>query len=330
MITSESPTQSVSPHYNPVDSLGSQEQHPFMRFRPPPAAFPGAAELLSGNAETTPKVYAGSGVASAEAAAAELPKGEPIAYDKWGRPSIVRQINPETGAARTIVKNDDGSHRVFGEHTVASLTGSHKDEASKWVKELSGLQLRGLLHEVGQRLLEGSRLYHGRLSQLEEIGEHLNYACFGLTADATDKELDLAYRKLAKQMHPDKNGGTEEAKRRFQFMKERYEALKRRRSEEDDSQEDEELEHGGCLLDGTAPETGNEGTRQKKQKNKKQDSDEEEKTEEKAGRIEYDPDDPDSMVKCVLEMTNQLKNIEIQMQELMKELDKTKRQTEAI
>jgi len=344
MVTSETPRQRVLPHCNPVDSSCSQERHPFMRFGPPPAAIPGAAELLSSkaapnpvpqprsagvwsgaevsNENTTPKVDAGNGAASAEAAASELPNGEPVAYDEWGRLSIVRQINPETGAARTIVKNDDGTHRIFGEHTVASLTGSLKDEASKWVKKLSCRQLHGLTHEVGQRLLEGSSLYHGRLSQLEEIACHLNYAYFGLTADASEKELDLAYRKLAKQMHPDKNGGTEEAKKRFQFMKDRYEALKKRLREEDDS-EDEELEHGGYLLDGTAPETGNEGTRGKKKK-KKQDSDEEEKTDEKAGRIEYDPDNFDSMIKCVLKMTTQLKNIEIQMQELMKELERHK------
>merc|ERR1712146_14573 len=40
-------------------------------------------------------------------------------------------------------------------------------------------------------------------------------------------------------MHPDKNGGTEEAKQRFIQMKERYEALKKRR------------ESGG--VSGTAP-----------------------------------------------------------------------------
>merc|ERR1719356_1620277 len=68
------------------------------------------------------------------------------------------------------------------------------------------------------------------------MGEHLNYIYFGLTADASDKDLDNAYRKLAKKMHPDKNGGTEEAKKRFQQMKERYEAIKRKRNEEGDSE----------------------------------------------------------------------------------------------
>merc|ERR1719281_1042373 len=66
------------------------------------------------------------------------------------------------------------------------------------------------------------------------MGEQLNYHYFGLTADASDKDLDNAYRKLAKQMHPDKNGGTDAAKKRFQQMKERYEAIKKKRQEEEE------------------------------------------------------------------------------------------------
>merc|ERR1719188_2712542 len=53
---------------------------------------------------------------------------------------------------------------------------------------------------------------------------------FGLSLEASDKDVDNAYRKKARQMHPDKNGGTDEAKKRFQEMKERYEELKKKRS----------------------------------------------------------------------------------------------------
>merc|ERR1739848_197217 len=53
-------------------------------------------------------------------------------------------------------------------------------------------------------------------------------AFFGLDYQSTVKDLDKAYRKKAKLLHPDKNGNTEEAKLRFQEMKDRYERLRKR------------------------------------------------------------------------------------------------------
>lgn len=243
--------------------------------------------------------------------------GEPIAFDEYGRPTIVRQINPETGAARTIVINDDGSHRVFGEHTVGSLTNSNEDESKTWIDALSCHQLRGLVHEVGQRLLEGSRLYHARLNQLEKMGEQLNYIYFGLTADASDKDLDNAYRKLAKKMHPDKNGGTEAAKKRFQQMKERYEVIKKARNQDEDDDDDGP---------DSAPEPDDDDGGAKKLKDRKPTKKEKEEAaaaEEAADKnssIEYDPQDRESMHKTVGKMLGQLKNVEIQMKVVVKEL----------
>merc|ERR1712193_21525 len=92
-------------------------------------------------------------------------------------------------------------------------------------------QLHGLVHEVGQRLVETSQRCQIRMKEREAIQEVYDYASLGLSPDASEKELDAAYRKLAKRMHPDKNGGTEEAKAKFQRMKECYEELKRRRQE---------------------------------------------------------------------------------------------------
>jgi hypothetical protein len=252
-----------------------------------------------------------------------LPLGEAICYDEYGRPIIVRQINPETGAARTIVLNEDGSHRVFGEHTVASLTNSSKDESKVWLNALDCQQMRGLVHEVGQRLLEGSRLYHGRLNQLEKMGENLNYIYFGLTYDASDRDLENAYRKLAKKLHPDKNGGTDEAKKRFQQMKERYEAIKKKRNEDCEAESD----------DGGPPESEEDEDALKKLKDKKRkDNDaedaaaKEEDAADKASSIEYDPQDRDSMEKTVCKMLGQLKNVEIQMKVVVKELSRVSSQ----
>jgi len=254
-----------------------------------------------------------------------LPLGETIALDEYGRPSIVRQINPDSGAARTVVLNDDGSHRVFGEHTVSSLTNSNKDESRVWLDALSCHQLRGLVHEVGQRLLEGSRLYHARLNQLDKWGEHLNYVYFGLTTDASDRDLENAYRKLAKKLHPDKNGGTEVAKKRFQQMKERYEAIKKKRNEDCEADSDNE----------GPPESDEEGATKKLKDSKRKDDDDaaannaEEDAADKASSIEYDPQDRVSMEKTVGKMLGQLKNVEIQMKVVVKELGRISTQVPA-
>lgn len=277
--------------------------------------------------------------------------------------------------------NDDGSTRVFGENTVASLTSSTASDAARWAMGLTNHQLRGLVHEVGQRLLEGSRLYHARLAQLERIGEDANYRFFGLQAGASEKDLDNAYRRLARQWHPDKNGGTEEAKRRFQNMKERYEALKKRREEapaaqgggggrpgrsrskerqeedeespqnnpenedEDDDRQSAKSDGGDAagegsgavgarlsIKDGDKPSPPREDKSREKSAVDSDDEDDregrgrggkkEDEDEARATSIEYDPSDKDSMVKTVSRMVKQLKNIEIQMKVLVKELSR--------
>jgi len=151
--------------------------------------------------------------------------GEPVAYNEQGRPVIVRQVDDD-GQARTICQNEDGSLKVFGVNTVSSLLSSKEVDAKRWVGSLSDRQIRALVHEFGHRLVHTSRQYTAHRSELEHQAKRADYAYFGLSEGATEKDLSVAYRKMAKRMHPDKNGGTEEAKRRFQAMKERYEHLK--------------------------------------------------------------------------------------------------------
>merc|ERR1711933_54148 len=111
---------------------------------------------------------------------------------------------------------------------MALALSSSQGEAHDWFQALSDYQLRGLVHELGQRLLEASSTYQARLKQYEGISEKADLQFFGLGDDATDRDLDVAYRQLSKKMHPDKNGGTEESKQRFQEMKTRYEELKKK------------------------------------------------------------------------------------------------------
>jgi curved DNA-binding protein CbpA len=50
----------------------------------------------------------------------------------------------------------------------------------------------------------------------------------GVPPNASPEELHDAYRRLVKQHHPDHNGGTPEATRRFQEIQEAYDELRNR------------------------------------------------------------------------------------------------------
>uniref|UniRef100_A0A7S2GJI2 J domain-containing protein n=1 Tax=Alexandrium andersonii TaxID=327968 RepID=A0A7S2GJI2_9DINO len=151
--------------------------------------------------------------------------GQPVAYDDDGRLVIARQCDDD-GSARTLVLNEDGSRKVFGANTVSSLLTSKEVDAKRWVHGLTDRQMRALVHEFGHRLVYTSKAYTLHRKELESLAKQRDYAYFGLSEGATEKDLSVAYRKMAKRMHPDKNGGTDEAKRRFQAMKEKYEHLK--------------------------------------------------------------------------------------------------------
>lgn len=52
------------------------------------------------------------------------------------------------------------------------------------------------------------------------------YLALGITRSATDKEIKAAYRKLARQHHPDANPGSKTAEEKFKEITEAYEVLK--------------------------------------------------------------------------------------------------------
>src|SRR5437899_3800399 len=51
------------------------------------------------------------------------------------------------------------------------------------------------------------------------------YAALGLSKGATEKEITRAYRKLAKQYHPDANAGNKDAEERFKDISAAYDVL---------------------------------------------------------------------------------------------------------
>lgn len=287
------------------------------------------------------------------APAAKIPggkiRGEPVAYDDHGRPVILRQVDTESGEEKTVVLMEDGSVQTFDEEAVSQVADKSKTEQMQWIGDLTNLELRGFTHEVGQRLLKGSRLYHSRHAELEKYRDAANYQFFGVGPNVSEKELDNAYRKLARKMHPDKNGGTEEAKRRFQHMKERYEELKKRREnpqegpakgqdeDEEDRKEREEKEREEKEREKKERKEKKEKEKQEKKEKGEEDEedeedegrdddDEEDDPKEKSTSISYDPADRKSMEKTVTKMLGQLQNINIQMKVLVKELARVRAQ----
>ena len=56
------------------------------------------------------------------------------------------------------------------------------------------------------------------------------YATLGISANATDPEVRAAYRRLVQRHHPDHNGGSREAARRFEEVQEAYAEVRRLRA----------------------------------------------------------------------------------------------------
>ena len=51
------------------------------------------------------------------------------------------------------------------------------------------------------------------------------YAALGVARDASDEEIKKAYRRMAMQFHPDRNGGSKEAEEKFKDVAEAWEVL---------------------------------------------------------------------------------------------------------
>jgi len=131
-----------------------------------------------------------------------------------------------SASRRDSVRDDRGQMTATGDESAADVF----DEGlmRRWIGSLSKHHLKGFDQELRIRLSKLWTEYSKLQAEHEDHLENADYIFFGLDKDATLKDLEKSYRRLAKRMHPDKNGGSEEAKARFQELKDRYEALKKK------------------------------------------------------------------------------------------------------
>jgi len=129
----------------------------------------------------------------------------------------------ELGKVRETVRDKDGHITALGDESIY-------DEAvmKRWVATMGAWHLKGLEQELRFRVSDIYKEYATLKGQLDDYLEDADYIFFGLDKNATLKDLEREFRRLAKLMHPDKNGGSDEAKAKFQDLKARYEALKKK------------------------------------------------------------------------------------------------------
>ena len=73
------------------------------------------------------------------------------------------------------------------------------------------------------------------------------YEVLGVAADASAKDITKAYRKLARELHPDKNPGDDAAEERFKDVSGAYDVL----GDEDRRKEYDEVRRLGPMAGGT-------------------------------------------------------------------------------
>lgn len=82
------------------------------------------------------------------------------------------------------------------------------------------------------------------------------YAILGVGRNATEKEIKSAYKKLARQHHPDVNPGDKESEHRFQDINEAYEVLGDKENREKYDRFGSQWKHASAGRGGAAPGGG--------------------------------------------------------------------------
>mmetsp|Transcript_54182 Transcript_54182/g.129044 ORF Transcript_54182/g.129044 Transcript_54182/m.129044 type:complete len:986 (-) Transcript_54182:147-3104(-) len=193
---------------------------------PPPA--PAESEVAAPQ-PTIHRIISGEGDADQSESSRKwqpsTPDAQIVQYDDEGRPMVERHRNQESQEYFTVVFYDDGSRLLWTYDKIATIAIKAEVDILDVIKEMSFRELRGFVHEASMQVVERSGEYHKKKEKLEEMGEQVDHVFFGLPPDACIKDVEAAYRKLARAMHPDKNRDVPDAKEQFQSMKARYERL---------------------------------------------------------------------------------------------------------
>lgn len=245
--------------------------------------------------------------------------------------------NPEMGASQGVVYAQDSSEQAFGIKDIEWLKTSDVDSCRAWMERLTKGQLQGLIQKVGQCLVETSKSVQEKIHEHSSLEDTLCYAALGVGPESTEKEIEKAYRQLAKQMHPDKNGGTDEAKLQFQCMKERYEALKRKRAptpselSDDAAQQpepDAPSKSGGEGSEDKEPLSQADGEPAPPTEAYHEDVQDRQKRESPSepSKITYDPNDCESIKQTMWKMLSNLKGLDKKLDSLDGDLKQLKQE----
>ncbi|CAD7974766.1 unnamed protein product [Amoebophrya sp. A120] len=189
------------------------------------------------------------------------------------------------------------------------------EEQEKYLQELSLLAFRALVQDMGKRLLKQSKSFHEKKRRKESEAVRQAMEFFGLKEEgATAQEANAAYKKKAREMHPDKCGGTDEAKQAFQEMKALYDMVKStlegagsgsgsKAVGEDESQSPDRAQPEGRQKEAYDEDSPPQGKRDQ---------------DEAAKAISYDPSSRDSMREALERMLAQIRNARRQSEDLDK------------
>jgi len=188
-------------------------RHPQVQRTDSEETLPGPIQLESAEEETMSSPTADSHVPSSDA----TPK---VAED----PEVVINKATSSSGEEFIIVGDANGNQLgtFGMQHIEFELKANAQQLKDWITGMETRLLPGLLTLLGGEVtLRGGKLKAAEQDRDELRGSE-DYGFFGLDADASDKDIDRAYRKMSTVLHPDK-GGDDDA---FADMRKRYEQLK--------------------------------------------------------------------------------------------------------
>ncbi|CAB4432082.1 unnamed protein product [Rhizophagus irregularis] len=152
---------------------------------------------------------------SLEIARSKLASGNIAVAIKFAQKSINLYPTPE---AQDFLK------RVENNKTTTQTTGKENDHHRKASPTPPSPSSSSREHKQGRQTKEYTKEQVDAVKRIRACGVHDFYAILGISKDASDLEVKKSYRKLALQMHPDKNGapGADEA---FKLVSKAFQVL---------------------------------------------------------------------------------------------------------